>query len=213
MDPNISGEKRFRCACCERRLPVSRSSSAQLVNRFGQREPLCVSCEKFLSMGLPFLADKIKSKKLTLLKPSPGLMNPTIPRQETALETPTDRNTTLSPTYPASHPRRRPASATEYEAFCFHSLSIERFIDGFVRGLGARSKAHLPWNNAAEGAIGRLLGIRQALVKQREDTRHISRADLRRMKRHLKETDLMVEEYALAVIEAIALGDTNANRG
>jgi hypothetical protein len=213
MDLNISGEKRFRCACCERRLPVSRSSSAQLVNRFNQREPLCVSCEKFLSMGLPFLTEKIKSKKLNLLKPSPGLANPETSPPEMTLDTPINHESNLSTAHPASHPRRRPASATEYEAFCYFSLSIERFIDGFVRGLGARSRSGLPWNDVAEGAVGRLLGIRQALAKQREDTRHISRTDLRRMKRHLKETELMVEEYALAVVEAVDHGDTSSNRG
>jgi hypothetical protein len=198
MADSPSDNERFRCACCERHLAGSRASSARLVNNFGQYERICSSCEYFLDSGLPFLQTKLKAKNLRLLKPDPNIPASTLKRPPDA------------PKRPASDKpkqKQRLASATEYEAFYYNALSVKRFIDGFIQGLETGGVERSRLTKTAEGAINNLLGIRQDLSFHRPDVTGRTRAEVRRMRRHIKETALIVEEYVRAVIEERAAAD------
>jgi hypothetical protein len=169
-----------------------------LVNNFGQHERICSSCENFLDSGLPFLETKLRAKNLKLLKSDPNIPAAT-------LKTPA-----VTPKRPASDKtkqKQRLASVTEYEAFYYHVLSVKRFIDGFIRGLETGGAERSRLTKTAEGAINNLLSIRQDLSGHRPDVTGRTRAEVRRMRRHIKETALIVEEYVRAVIEECAAAD------
>ncbi len=92
----------------------------------------------------------------------------------------------------------------EQEAFRYHSLSVERFIDGFIIGLESAGIDRTTLPSSAEKAVNNLLDIRQTLVQQRGRVQQLNRSDIRRLNRHLKETVLLVEEYVRAVTEEFA---------
>ncbi len=184
----------FRCSSCERQLPTARLSSTRLINRFGRRELLCTSCEDFLSLKLPFLVDRVESKNLGMLKTDTPSGEPPRYKPMAAPMTKMSADSKLS---------RRPSSM-EQDAFRYHSLSVERFIDGFIIGLESAGIDRTTLPSSAEKAVNNLLDIRQTLVQQRGRVQQLNRSDIRRLNRHLKETVLLVEEYVRAVTEEFA---------
>jgi hypothetical protein len=204
----------FFCACCERELARDRLSSARLLTPSRVQRLLCVQCEGFLSIGLPFLVDKVRSQKLQMV---------TSPAAECDLtSTSTTKASSRRGARPATGQTRRPAkrenrprqaSALERESFNYRALTLELYIEGFIKGLEAAGLDRHQLTREAETAVNNLLNISQTLSGQRmqvtADTHN--RADLRRMARHVDETALMVEEYIQAVTEACSETPTGRN--
>lgn len=202
MTSNGTGNHTFYCACCERQLPISRLAPTGLVNQFLQTERLCASCDRFLKMDLSFLTEKLEAKRLKISTATPRPAAPISQAVETDL--PVSEPSEVVAHAAPSPPKPRRASSAEYNALHFQSLSIERFIDGFIQGLEAAGVDRAQLSATAVTAVNTLLGIKQTLTKQRRDANNESRATVRRLQRHLKETELIVEEYALAVTEECA---------
>ena len=189
----------FYCHLCERRLKRNMLSRLKLKNSARMDQRLCRQCETFLQEGLGFLSEKLAQKKWTLVSPGDSDLPPSL------LST-----RPLSPVPQMSEPKRqtkppRPASAIEKEAFYFRSLSVERHIDGFIKGLESAGMDRSKLGKGAEAAVNNLLHIAQTLSGQRlevQSERRMSRADVRRMGRHIDETALLVREYIAAVSEA-----------
>ena len=182
-------------------------SRARLKNAARLNQKLCRQCETFLNEGLPFITEKLVAKKFTYIPPgesdfplspfaSPIKEDASAPSRELQR----DADSEMSP-QALSMPRA--ASAVEKEAFYFHSLSVERQIEGFVKGLEAAGMDRGRLNRNAETAVNNLLQIAQTLAGQRRhsQTGKVSRADIRRMGRHVDDTALMVNEYIEAVSE------------
>ena len=175
-------------------------SRLKLKNSARMDQRLCRQCETFLQEGLGFMSEKLAEKKWTLVSPGdsdlPASLLFSSPHEASAVP--------LSPpTRPTKPPRR--ASAIEKEAFYYRSLSVERHIDGFIKGLESAGMDRTKLGKSAEAAVNNLLHIAQTLSGQRlevQSERRMSRADVRRMSRHIDETALLVKEYITAVSEA-----------
>jgi hypothetical protein len=190
----------FYCHLCERRLKRTMLSRLKLKNSARMDQRICRQCETFLQEGLGFLAEKIAEKKWTLVSPGdsdlPISLLVSVP-PDMPVESKTAPKRTSKPP--------RAASAIEKEAFHFHSLSVERHIEGFIKGLESAGMDRSRLSQNAVAAVNNLLHIAQTLAGQRlevQSARHLSRADVRRMSRHVDETALLVKEYIAAVSEA-----------
>lgn len=106
----------------------------------------------------------------------------------------------------------RAASATECDAFSHRSLAVTRYIEGFIQGLEVAGVDRSGLHPEATNAINILLGISQKLASERLNVMsgRVSRSEVRRLTRHIKETSLMVDEYVSAVGDAYKKG--NARR-
>lgn len=175
-------------------------SRLKLKNSARMDQRLCRQCETFLQEGLGFLSEKLARKKWTLVRPGDSDLPPSL------LMSAGPQNPVSSPPEPKRQTKPpRPASALEKEAFYFRSLSVERNIDGFIKGLESAGMDRSKLGKSAEAAVNNLLHIAQTLSGQRlevQSERHMSRADVRRMSRHIDETALLVKEYIAAVSEA-----------
>ena len=200
MGTDRAAKDTFFCHLCERRLKRSQLSRLKLKNSARMDQRLCRQCETFLQQGLGFLSEKLVQKKWTLVRPGdsdlpPSLVMSITPEMPTAPEP--------SPQKPHKPPRS--ASTVEKETFYFRSLSVERYIDGFILGLETAGMDRSKLSKNAVAAVNNLLHIAQTLAGQRlevQSERQMSRADVRRMSRHIDETSLLVKEYIAAVSEA-----------
>jgi hypothetical protein len=105
-------------------------------------------------------------------------------------------------------PPKRAASSTETEVLRLKYLALERFIEGFVRGLEASGLDRKRLSSDLNTGINALLKLKQAFADERlcatvEDERP-SRAQVRRLLRHMDESALMVEEYVRYVSEGLS---------
>lgn len=197
-----SPNETFSCPLCERRLKRIMLANGRLKNAARMDLRLCRQCEKFIEEGLEFLTDKLRQKKLSYIpaKESDFPLSPIFDGRDGGAGNVTDE-VPLKKARPLPPPRA--ASGIEKEVFFFHSLSVERQIDGFIRGLEAAGIDRGKLSKPAETAINNLLQIAQTLAGQRRlsQIEKMSRADIRRMGRHVDDTSLMVNEYIAAVAE------------
>jgi hypothetical protein len=116
---------------------------------------------------------------------------------------PEDIATVDSPVKDRDPYKSRRASTIEKELFSYHSLSVELHIEGFIKGLEAAGLERAALSREAEIAINNLLEIAQTLSGDRLRIRKdvMSRADIRRLERHIDDISLMVNEYVRAVAE------------
>jgi len=189
----------FLCACCERTLSTTLLSKARLATPTGLLHRVCKQCDAFLEADLPFLSEKIKQKKLRRVDPLEALDFSTAPKDGTDAKERFREKTqkTRAPFKP------RAASAMEKDVFHFHALSVELYIEGFVKGLEAAGIDRNTLSREAETAVNNLLHISQTLKgeRRRVHTDDCNRADIRRLGRHIDDTSLMVNEYVRAVTE------------
>jgi hypothetical protein len=187
----------FFCICCNRNLSVRRLSPDRLAGPNGLLHRMCKQCDSFLQADLPFLRQRIEIKKLKrVTREDIGLpvknvafVNaPQISRAEASKS----KNETP-----------RTASAVEKDKFHFHSLSVELYIEGFIKGLEAAGIDRKNLSKEAETAVNNLLHISQTLAgeRRRVHSNTCNRADIRRLGRHVNDTSLMVDEYVRAVTE------------
>lgn len=175
-------------------------SQSRLAAPSGLLHRLCKQCDVFLESGLPFLNDKIAAKKFKRVDPRHVL-------DLESFGTPKDRDSDAvsDPKEPVQRPLFKPraASAMEKELFHFHSLSVEQYIEGFIRGLEAAGIDRKSLSREAEIAVNNLLHILQTLAGERHRVHgdECNRADIRRLSRHIDDTSLMVNEYVRAVAE------------
>ena len=195
----------FFCACCERELPKSRLSTARLLTPAQVQRLLCIQCEGFLSSGLPFLVEKIEAKKLKMVQSHVAeyMVAPTAKVSKVEVE---KQRITLPRPVAKRGKRPRHASALERESFNYRAMTVELYIEGFIKGLEAAGVDRNQLSSEAVAAINNLLHISQTLAGQRMQvsTDQHNRSDIRRMARHVDETALMVEEYIQAVAEECA---------
>jgi RNase P subunit RPR2 len=179
-------------------------SRARLKNAARMDQRLCKQCETFLNEGLVFITEKLAAKKLSYIPPNDSDF-PLSPFSTVSgrAASPVAALPEPSKTKTRSQPAPRAASAVEKEVFYYQSLSVERQIEGFVKGLEAAGMDRRRLNRNAETAINNLLQIAQTLAGQRlqSQSNKVSRADIRRMGRHVDDTALMVKEYIAAVSE------------
>jgi hypothetical protein len=184
--------------CCERDLDAARLSSSRLAAPNGLLHRLCKQCDDFLSLGLSSLLERIESRKLKRV--SQGEMQKIELRASRVSD---DIAYAAAAPMPGDSYRSRRASAIEKELFSYHSLSVELHIEGFIKGLEAAGLERSSLSREAEIAVNNLLEIAQTLagdrLRIRKDT--LSRADVRRLERHLDDVSLMVNEYVRAVAE------------
>jgi len=208
----IVQQSRFLCHCCERELEGHLCAQRELISQRGVYAPLCKQCDGFISIGLPHVVGRLNKKKLEVAEPRPhrppsaARSRPT-PRPPSAPPVPevTDHPPEHAPNEPQKKQRKvRPASATECDAFSNRSLAVTRYIDGFIQGLETAGLNRNALKSEATNAINILLGISQKLSSERLKVLSgmVSRSDVRRLTRHIKETSLMVDEYVNAVKDA-----------
>ena len=184
--------------CCDRNLPIRLLSSARLAAPNGLLHRLCKQCDGFLQEGLPFLMQRIERRKLRRIKRE-DIDFPFIGGASNAGR-PVDRSDT---SVPRDKARPRPASAVEKDMFHFHSLSVELYIEGFIKGLDAAGMDRKSMSREAVTAVNNLLHISQTLAGERRRVQSdiCNRADIRRMGRRINDSSLMVNEYVRAVTE------------
>ena len=189
----------FFCACCDRDLPIRFLAPSRLAEPNGLLHRVCKQCDDFLSEGLPFLTQRIAERKLRLVDPEAVGFNTMNGRSASK----TQRNDSVSASAEQGASRPRAASAIEKDLFHFHSLSVELYIEGFIKGLEAAGVDRGSMSREAETAVNNLLHILQTLAgeRRRVQTDACNRADIRRLGRHIDDTSLMVNEYVRAVTE------------
>ncbi|MCP4606167.1 MAG: hypothetical protein GY847_37585 [Proteobacteria bacterium] len=209
---HIQEEDSFFCCLCGRDQPDRLLSSSELVDRAGRSEPLCKQCNGFLDVGLSHLVDRIAAQKKTVVARQ-NLSEQRVAdsgkphfRHRKSRKKPS-LSVTTSAELKSPEPqvaRARRASSIERELYTHRSLSLSRYIDGFVKGLevGGLDRKYL--EPEASNAINILLSICQKLASERLriSSNRLSRSEVRRLTRHVDETSLMVEEYVEAVCEA-----------
>jgi uncharacterized protein YlaI len=205
MGDEFSPKETFFCPLCERRLKRNMLSRARLKNVARLDQRLCTQCESFLNEGLDFLKERLAQKKFTFVPPMESDIpfplisaKGSLPLEQGDAEASLKEDAVLR-----SRPQPRTASTVEKERFYYHSLSVERQIEGFIKGLEAAGINRENLNGSTETAINNLLQIAQTLAGQRRtvQSESVSRADIRRMGRHISDTALMVNEYIEAVSE------------
>ncbi|MCP4675356.1 MAG: hypothetical protein GY854_07595 [Deltaproteobacteria bacterium] len=168
----------------------------------GQSELLCKQCAGFLRIGLEALVKKVAASKKTFIagdiKGAEVSTSYRTPKQEKK-RPPAQAKKKSKPGV-----AKRPASATERDLFSHRSLSVTRYIDGFINGLESVGLDRNLLAPEASQAINTLLAICQKLTSERLHvcSGRLSRSDVRRLTRHIGETEMMVEEYVRAVSEA-----------
>ena len=189
----------FFCACCDRDLPIRSLAPSRLATPNGLLHRVCKQCESFLVEGLPFLTQRIAERKLRLVDPEAVGLSTTSGKG--GLKTPRDESPPASTERKTARPRA--ASAMEKDLFHFHSLSVELYIEGFIKGLEAAGVDRGSMSREAETAVNNLLHISQTLAgeRRRVQTDACNRSDIRRLGRHIDDTSLMVNEYVRAVTE------------
>lgn len=186
----------FFCICCNRNLSIRRLSDIRLAAPNGLLHRMCKQCDRFLQLDLPFLTQRIESKSLRrVTREDIGL-----PVKNVAFAHTPQRRAEASKTKKA---KPRAASAIEKDKFHFHSLSVELYIEGFIKGLEAAGIDRKSLSKEAETAVNNLLHISQTLAGERRRVHSdaCNRADIRRLGRHINDTSLMVDEYVRAVTE------------
>lgn len=210
-----SSEESFRCSLCERHREVRFLSTSVVVTSGGAEHPICKQCDGFVALGLPFVTNKLGNRKVRAARDSSAAALPsrissvaenTEPRSQNTAETRVGRQSVAPAGPPVREPpaKRRLASATEVAAFTYQSLSLSRYIDGFIKGLEAAGLDRGELEPEAARAINILLGICQELASDRRNVKsgRERRSEVRKLTRHIKETEMMVDEYIRAVSEA-----------
>ncbi len=188
----------FFCPCCDRDKPNRMRSDMELADQTDKRESVCVQCASFLSIGLPNLTEKITNWGKRVVRATRRI---SLSDESTAAT-----HDIKSPQKKASKPKGRMASATERNAFGYKCLALEKYIEGFIKGLEAAGLDRSAFDENMTNAINSLLSIGQKLSAERIQVSSgtTSRSDVRRLARHMDETSLMVEEYVTAIIETCA---------
>ena len=189
----------FYCPLCDRRLNRTMLAQSRIKNVQRMDQRICKQCETFINIGLDFYLEKLATKRWTLIPPDsdiPPLFQ---------YEAPPKSHQEKSASAKRAAPPPRAASALEKETFQYHALSVERHIDGFIVGLESAGIDRSRLSKDAEKAVNNLLHIAQTLAGQRRDVTakaRLSRADIRRLRRHIDDVSLLVKEYITAVSEA-----------
>lgn len=202
MGHSVQNFESFVCGSCGRVRGRGLLADFHLRDEKGSVEPLCRQCEDFVAQGLESVSEQIRSSGRVIV---PGSAAPGMPLPGGPTRPPASRS--VPP--PALASSQRAASNTETEMLRLKYLAQERFIEGFVRGLEASGLDRKRLSVELANTLNSLLRLKQAFVDERIRITRVGcrpgRAQVRKLLRHLDESELTVEAYVRFISEEVAV--------